>query len=76
MYACTGKGKEYERNIETDRLPRKHLSYASRASLCTFYPVDVESQSGSKVGAILVFLSVRYNESLPASLHQHINSLS
>ena len=40
MYACTGKGKEYERNIETDRLPRKRLSYASRASLYTFYPVE------------------------------------
>ena len=31
---------------------------------------------GSKVGAALVFLSVRYNESLPASnLQWHINSV-
>ena len=33
----------------------------------SFISIDVQSQSGSKVGATLVFLSVRYNESLPAS---------
>ena len=44
--------------------------------LCPFYSIDVWSHSASKVGAILVFLSVRYNESLPASsLQQHINSV-
>ena len=65
---CTGKRKECQRNFETDRLLWEYLSYAIGAFfLCTFYGIDIQSQSGSKVGAILVFLSVRYNESLPAS---------
>ena len=32
-----------------------------------YYPIVVQSRSGSKVGAVLAFLSVRYNESLPVS---------
>ena len=38
-------------------------------------PINVRSHFLPKVGATLAFLSVRYNESLPASiLQQHINS--
>ena len=33
-------------------------------------PINVKSHFGSKVGATLAFLSVRYNESLPASILQ------
>jgi hypothetical protein len=51
----------------------KEILKAIGAFLCTFYPIDAQPHSGSKVGATLAFLSVHYNESLSllaSSLHQ------
>jgi hypothetical protein len=75
-YDCTGKGRECKRNLKTDRLLWESYTYAISAFSCTFYPINAQSHSGPKVGATLVFLSVRYNESLPvSSLQQYINSV-
>ena len=39
-------------------------------------PINVQSHFRSKVGATLAFLSVRYNENLPAStLQQHVDAV-
>ena len=73
-YDRTGKGKERQRNLETDWLLWESFSYAIGEFLCTFHSYRRSISIGSKVGATLVFLSVRYNESLPASsLQPHIN---
>ena len=62
-----GKGKSAKEIL-------KRIDYIGSLSLMLsvrffMYLLSIEAQphSGSKVGAVLVFLSVRYNESLPAS---------
>ena len=62
-----GKGKSPKEILKRiDYFGSLSLMFSVRVYV-PLYSIDVQSQFGSKVGAILVFLSVRYNESLPVS---------